>query len=215
MMKRAFDVVFSLAGLIVTGPLLLFCALLVKLESRGPAFYLGERVGLNGKKFHIRKFRSMVVDAESMGPSTTAHGDPRVTKVGSFLRKNKLDELPQLMNVLLGEMSFVGPRPQVQWAVDLYSAEELDLLTVRPGITDFASLVFRNEGELLRGSADPDRDYLEKIAPEKIRLGLLYVRTHNLWIDIRVIVATVAAILGKDPEWCLPARHKPAREVRA
>jgi lipopolysaccharide/colanic/teichoic acid biosynthesis glycosyltransferase len=120
------------------------------------------------------------------------------------LRKWKLDELPQLWNVFVGEMSFVGPRPQVQWAVDLYTPEERDLLNVRPGITDYASLVFRNEAEILRGSEDPDRDYLIKIAPTKIRLGLLYVRKHNLATDLAIIVATLGAVAGVDPSWCLP-----------
>jgi lipopolysaccharide/colanic/teichoic acid biosynthesis glycosyltransferase len=115
-----------------------------------------------------------------------------------------LDEVPQLINVLSGDMSFVGPRPQVQWAVDLYTPEERDLLTVRPGITDYASLVFRNEGEILRGSEDPDKDYLEKIAPAKARLGLIYVHTRSLWLDLKILIATALVGLGIDPGWCLP-----------
>lgn len=209
MVKRAFDLTMSLFGLLLVGPLLLLIALWIKLESRGPVFYRGERVGRGGRLFHIYKFRSMIVDADKVGPTTTTGDDPRITKAGKFLRKTKIDELPQLLNVLCGQMSFVGPRPQVKWAVDLYTPEEQALLTVRPGITDYASLVFRNEGELLRGSKDPDKDYLELIAPEKIRLGLLYVRTHTLWTDIRIILATVGAILGKDPIWCLPAHRNP------
>jgi lipopolysaccharide/colanic/teichoic acid biosynthesis glycosyltransferase len=147
----------------------------------------------------------MVVNAEQLGASSTANDDPRITRVGSWLRRYKLDEVPQLINVLSGEMSLVGPRPQVQWAVDLYTSEERALLTVRPGLTDYASLVFRNEGELLRGSKDPDKDYLEKIAPEKIRLGLLYVDTRSLWLDIKITIATILAGIRVDPAWCFPA----------
>jgi lipopolysaccharide/colanic/teichoic acid biosynthesis glycosyltransferase len=150
------------------------------------------------------KFRSMVVGADRRGASSTSEDDPRITSVGRLLRRFKLDELPQLLNVLRGDMSFVGPRPQVQWAVDLYSDEERALLSLRPGVTDFASLRFRNEGEILKGSSDPDRDYLLKIAPAKIRLGLHYVRNCSLWTDLRIITATALSVLGVDPGWCLP-----------
>jgi len=152
----------------------------------------------------MRKFRTMVVDADKIGPSSTAGDDPRITRPGKFMRRFKLDELPQLFNVLRGEMSFVGPRPQVQWAVDLYTPEERLLLSVRPGITDFASLRFRNEDEILKGSADPDKDYLEKIAPQKIKLGLHYVRNQSLLTDLKLIVATGLMVFGVSPEWCLP-----------
>jgi lipopolysaccharide/colanic/teichoic acid biosynthesis glycosyltransferase len=127
-----------------------------------------------------------------------------LTSAGRFLRRFKLDELPQLINVVRGEMSFVGPRPQVEWAVKLYNSEEQALLSVRPGITDFASLRFRNEGEILRGSIDPDRDYMEKIAPHKIRLGLYYVRHYSFTVDIKIIAATLLSLGGVDPSWCLP-----------
>ena len=204
MVKRSFDIFVSFMGLVVFSPILILLSLWIKLGSRGPLFYRGVRVGKNGKTFRIFKFRTMVVDAEKIGGSSTAEDDPRITKAGKFLRRYKMDELPQLWNVLLGEMSFVGPRPQVEWAVELYTLKERQLLNVRPGITDYASLVFRNEGEILKGSTDPDKDYLEKIAPEKIRLGLLYAKTHTLLIDIKVILATVFAILGVEPTWCLP-----------
>jgi lipopolysaccharide/colanic/teichoic acid biosynthesis glycosyltransferase len=150
------------------------------------------------------KFRTMVVNADKLGGSSTSDDDARLTSAGKFMRRLKLDELPQLVNVVNGEMSFVGPRPQVEWAVNLYTPEERGLLTVRPGITDFASLRFRNEGEILRGSTDPDRDYLEKIAPQKIRLGLYYVRHYSLWVDVKIVVATLLSIAGLDPSWCLP-----------
>jgi lipopolysaccharide/colanic/teichoic acid biosynthesis glycosyltransferase len=208
MVKRSFDIVASLAGLIVFSPLLLVLALWVKLDSSGPVFYRGKRVGRHGKPFGMLKFRSMVVNAESIGASSTSEDDPRITRSGKFLRRLKLDELPQLLNVLAGQMSFVGPRPQVQWAVDLYTPEQRALLDARPGITDYASLVFRNEGEILAGSSDPDKDYLEKIAPTKLRLGLAYVRRHNVWIDLKIIVATVLVILKVDPGWCLPASER-------
>jgi lipopolysaccharide/colanic/teichoic acid biosynthesis glycosyltransferase len=150
------------------------------------------------------KFRTMIVDAERVGPSSTAGDDPRITRPGRFMRRLKLDELPQLLNVLVGDMSFVGPRPQVQWAVDLYSSEERHLLDVRPGITDWASLLFRNEGEILAGSSDPDRDYLEKIAPLKIKLGLHYVYHRSFIVDLEIILATALSVVGVDPAWCLP-----------
>lgn len=195
MVKRIFDLTSSLLGLILLGPGLLLIAALIKIGSPGPVFYRGERAGIGGKPFKIFKFRTMVVDADKIGGSTTPDDDPRITPIGHFLRKHKLDELPQLINVLLGKMSFVGPRPQALWAVDLYSVEERELLRVRPGITDCASLRFANEGELLRGSSDPDRDYMEKIHPEKMRLGIEYARRHSLWIDCKIIGQTIYAVL--------------------
>jgi len=138
-----------------------------------------------------------VVDGDKLGDSSTANDDTRITRIGRFLRKFKLDELPQLINVLKGEMSFVGPRPQVQWAVDLYTKEEREILTIRPGITDYASLRFVNEGEILKGSADPDKDYMEKIHPEKMSLCLEYLRTRSFWGDIKIILQTIALIFKR------------------
>lgn len=195
-MKRLFDTIFSFSAIVILAPLGLMLALLVRADSPGPVFYRGVRVGRFGKPFRIFKFRTMVADAETRGPSSTKDDDPRITRVGSWLRKHKLDELPQLANVLRGEMSFVGPRPQVPWAVELYTEEEKALLTVRPGITDYASLRFRHEGAILRGSIDPDRDYVERIHPEKVRLGLEYVRTRSMWTDLWIIWLTVAAMMG-------------------
>ncbi len=194
MAKRLFDLACSIAGLILLAPVLIVIAAAIKLEDGGPIFYRGLRVGQFGDPFQMLKFRTMVVDAERIGGSSTAEDDPRITRVGRFLRTYKLDELPQLINVLRGDMSLVGPRPQVAWAVALYDEEQRELLRVRPGITDYASIRFRNEGEILRGSIDPDRDYLERIAPEKIRLGLTYVRRHNLWIDLKILLATVLGL---------------------
>ena len=193
-MKRALDIAGSALGLIVLSPVMLVAALAIRLHDGGPAFYRGRRVGHGGRPFSMLKFRTMCVDADRRGGASTAADDDRLTTVGRFLRRFKLDELPQLINVLTGDMSLVGPRPQVEWAVALYTAEERDLLSVRPGMTDWASIRFANEAELLRGSADPDRDYFEKIAPEKIRLGLEYVRTRSLAMDLRIIVATLGAV---------------------
>jgi len=215
MSKRIFDVTLACAALLLLWPLLVVLALAVKLEDHGPVFYRGRRVGRLGKPFFMAKFRTMVVNAESLGASSTADDDPRITRVGRFLRKFKLDELPQLFNVLAGSMSFVGPRPQVAWAVELYSAEEKQLLAARPGITDYASLIFRNEGEILKGSDDPDKDYLEKIAPRKIRLGCEYVRHNNVAIDARIIIATALAIAGVDPCWCLSPAGRAIMEQAA
>jgi lipopolysaccharide/colanic/teichoic acid biosynthesis glycosyltransferase len=204
LLKRAIDIVFALLGLIILSPVLVALGAWVAMSSPGGPFYSGVRIGRGGAPFRMVKFRTMVTDIHQTGASSTAGDDPRVTAAGRFLRRLKLDELPQLLNVLAGEMSFVGPRPQVKWAVDLYTAEERFLLSVRPGITDYASLRFRNEGEILKGSKDPDRDYLEKIAPEKIRLGLYYVRNYSFVTDAKIVVATLLSLAGVDPAWCLP-----------
>lgn len=193
--KRAFDVILSGAFLVLIFPLLLLLAAWVRIDSRGPVLYRGTRVGRGGTLFRMFKFRTMVVDAEKLGASSTPDDDPRLTAAGRILRRYKLDELPQLINVFRGEMSFVGPRPQVQWAVDRYTPEERALLSVRPGITDWASIKFHNEGRILRSSTDPDGDYLRLIEPEKTRLGLEYVRRRSLSTDVRIILQTVRVIL--------------------
>jgi lipopolysaccharide/colanic/teichoic acid biosynthesis glycosyltransferase len=195
--KRFFDILLSLTGLLVLSPVLLIVAILIKLGTPGPVFYRGERVGLNGRLFRMYKFRTMVANAEQLGGSSTPDDDQRITKVGAILRAYKLDELPQLINVLKGEMSFVGPRPQVKWAVDLYTPEERRVLTVSPGITDYATLEFPNEGEILRGSPDPDRDYMDKIHPSKMRLSLEYIDNRSLWNDLNIIVRTLAIVFQK------------------
>ena len=197
-MKRLFDIIVSGTGLVVLFPVLLLISLVIKLDSPGPVFYRGERIGRFGRPFRMFKFRTMCMDAEQRGGSSTAEDDPRLTRAGIFLRRYKLDELPQLINVLSGDMSLVGPRPQVRWAVDLYTAEERELLSVRPGITDYASLRFRNEGEILKGAEDPDAAYLELIAPEKIRLGLEYVRNQSFLGDLKLIAATVGSMFQGD-----------------
>jgi len=194
-LKRVFDIFFSLSGLFFLIIPFAIIAILIKSEDGGPVFYRGERVGLGGKPFRIYKFRTMVIDAEKIGPASTSDDDPRITKIGRFLRKYKLDELPQLINVLKGEMSFVGPRPEVKKFTDLYTEEEKAILSVRPGITDWASLWNSDEGSILAGVEDPDRVYMEKIRPEKIRLQLKYVRERSLWVDIKIIFKTIKTVM--------------------
>jgi lipopolysaccharide/colanic/teichoic acid biosynthesis glycosyltransferase len=211
MWKRTFDIVASSCGLLILSPLLLLLGLAIKIDSRGPIFYRGQRVGRFGKIFRIYKFRSMVVDAESLGPSSTPADDTRITRVGAWIRQHKLDELPQLINVLVGDMSLVGPRPQVGWAVDLYTDHERRLLNVRPGITDYASLTFRDEASILAGRSDPDAAYLELIAPEKTRLGLYYVDNHSLWTDLKILGSTALCVfLKSDMKLEVPGANQPS-----
>jgi lipopolysaccharide/colanic/teichoic acid biosynthesis glycosyltransferase len=197
MIKRLFDILASIAGLILLTPLLFFIAWRIRLEDGGPVFYRGARIGLYGRSFRIYKFRSMVMDAEKLGASSTSDDDARITQIGKLIRKYKLDELPQLINVFIGDMSMVGPRPEVKKFTDLYMEEEKVLLTVRPGITDWASLWNSDEGALLKGSIDPDKDYLEKIRPEKIRLQLKYVRERSFLMDVTIILLTLKKIFIK------------------
>jgi lipopolysaccharide/colanic/teichoic acid biosynthesis glycosyltransferase len=193
--KRLFDLVFSLVGIVLFSPLMLLLAVIIKLTSPGPALYSGTRIGQFGTPFRLLKFRTMVINADKLGGPSTAEDDPRVTPIGRALRKYKLDELPQLFNVLKGEMSFVGPRPEVAAEVALYSPEQRKLLRVPPGITDWASMRFHNEGEILKGSPNPHQTYQEKIRPEKIRLGLEYVQKRSFWVDLQILVGTVGLIV--------------------
>ena len=207
MIKRATDILFSVIGLLVTSPLFLAIALRIWLEDGKPIFYRGERVGRFGKRFKMLKFRTMVVNAESLGGPSTADHDPRITRCGRLLRKYKLDEFPQLINVLRGEMSIVGPRPEVPFYVNLFSDEEKAILSVRPGITDWASLWNSDEGVVLAGSADPERAYLERIRPEKIRLQLAYVRNQSFLVDLGIIAQTVLTVLTKRRPQALHTAH--------
>lgn len=195
MLKRLFDIAFSSIGLIVFSPVLFSIAILIKLEDGGPILYPGVRVGKYGLRFKIFKFRTMLVNADKVGGSSTADNDPRITKIGRILRKYKLDELPQLINVLIGQMSLVGPRPDVPYYVEMFTDEEKAILSVSPGITDWATLWNPDEGSILAGSPDPDKTYMEKIRPEKIRLQLEYVRNRSFWIDLKIIFQTLSAIL--------------------
>lgn len=195
MAKRLFDIVFSFLGLILVSPLFLLIAFLIKKESPGPVFYRGMRVGKDGKLFRIFKFRTMVPDAEKLGGPSTAGDDPRLLKIGHFLKKYQLDELPQLINVLKGEMSLVGPRPEVKMYVDIMTEEEKKvILSVLPGMTDLASLWNFHEGEVLRGSPEPEKTYQEKIWPEKKRLQIKYVKERSFWLDLKIIVKTILKI---------------------
>jgi len=195
MLKRLFDILFSFLGLLITSPILLLVAITIKLDSRGPVFYRGERTGKKGKPFRIFKFRTMVENAERIGGPSTASDDPRLTRIGNFLKKYQIDELPQLINVLKGEMSFVGPRPEVKRYVDMMSQQEKDIiLSVVPGMTDFASLWNFHEGEILKGSSDPEKTYMEKIRPEKIRLQMEYVKKRSFMLDLELIIKTILRV---------------------
>ena len=192
MAKRFFDLIFSALGLIIASPLLVILSLAIKISSPGPVFFRGERIGKNGNPFKIYKFRSMVENAEELGGPSTASDDPRLTKIGLFLKKFQLDELPQLINVIRRQMSFVGPRPEVKMYVDMMTEEERNtILSVSPGMTDLASLWNFHEGEILKGSADPEKTYLEKIRPEKIRLQIKYVKERSFLLDIKIILKTI------------------------
>jgi lipopolysaccharide/colanic/teichoic acid biosynthesis glycosyltransferase len=197
MMKRALDVFVSATALVVLLPALLIIAAVIQVCDGRPVFYRGIRIGRNGILFRIFKFRTMVLDAEQLGGSATADTDVRITRIGRPLRKHKLDELPQFINVLLGEMSLVGPRPEVPEYVALFSEAERQILTVRPGITDWATIWDADEGALLALTSEPERTYVDFIRPEKIKLQLHYVRTCSFWTDLLIVWKTVHAIIFK------------------
>lgn len=196
-MKRLFDIVASGIGLIVLSPLFVFLAIWIKLDSKGPVFYRQVRVGYKNKDFRIFKFRSMRVGADKGSLVTIGGHDPRVTRSGYFIRKFKFDELPQLINVFLGDMSLVGPRPEVRHYVDYWTPEQLHVLDVRPGITDPASIKFRNENELMEKAEDPEKYYIEVIMQEKIKLYLEYVKKHSFWYDLGLIFKTFKVIVSE------------------
>jgi lipopolysaccharide/colanic/teichoic acid biosynthesis glycosyltransferase len=193
--KRSLDFFFSAVGLVLLSPLLLVTSLAIKLDSRGPVFHGSERIGRYGRPFRMWKFRTMYLNSEKLGV-TTGLNDPRVTGVGRFLRRYKIDELPQLVNVLTGEMSLVGPRPEFQEHTAEYTGEEELILTVRPGITDYASVRFRNQDELI-GSEDPHRMFIEKIRPEKNRLRVDYVKRQSLAEDFKILFQTILCVIGR------------------
>ncbi len=194
-LKRAMDIVISGAALCVLWPVLLLIALAIVIDDPGPVFYRQVRVGRGGKEFRIFKFRTMVVDADKKGLQITVGRDSRITRMGALLRKTKLDELAQLLNVFLGQMSFVGPRPEVPRYVAMYTPYQRQVLLVRPGITDYASIAYRNENDLLAGADDPERMYVEEIMPAKIELNMKYLRRVSPLEDIRLIFATIAAVI--------------------
>lgn len=194
-MKRVFDLVASGLGLLVLSPVFLILAVWVKSDSRGPVFYRQVRVGRHGRDFTLYKFRSMCVGSDKKGLITVGGRDPRVTRSGYFIRKYKLDELPQLINVFAGDMSLVGPRPEVRKYVDMYTREQMRVLYVRPGITDLASIRYRNENELLASVEDPERFYQEVVMQDKLKINLEYVSKHGFWYDIKLIFETIFSIL--------------------
>ena len=194
-MKRIFDLFFSFLGILFLLPIYIIIAILIKIDSNGDILYKQERIGKNGIPFYVLKFRTMIPNAFSKGALTVGSRDPRVTNIGFYLRKYKLDELPQLFNVFLGEMSFVGPRPEVKKYTDLYNAEQKKVLSVAPGITDYASIKFRNENELLSESDDPEKLYINQIMPEKLNLNLKYINDNNVFKDIKIIFNTFYTII--------------------
>ena len=191
--KRGMDAAFSLAGLILFLPLFALVALCIKLNSQGPVFFRQVRMGRNGRPFRILKFRSMAVNVPDGGLGITVSGDRRITAVGKIIRRYKIDELPQLWNVLCGDLSLVGPRPELPAYVALYTAEQRGVLSVRPGITDPASLAYRNEEEILAGHADPEQFYLREILPDKLARNLKYLRQMSFRNDLKIILRTMAS----------------------
>lgn len=198
MIKRAFDLLVATLLLIFLAPLFLLFIIIIRVGSNGPAFYLQTRVGLHGKDFKIFKFRTMYTGSDKKGLLTVGGKDQRITPAGVFLRKYKLDELPQLINVFIGDMSLVGPRPEVRKYVDLYKDEQLRVLDVKPGITDYASIEYSNENELLAGADDPEKEYINTIMPAKLKLNLKYIAEKSLITDLKIILRTLAKIISGD-----------------
>ena len=194
--KRLFDLFFTIPGLCLLVPLFVVVSVWIKLDSSGPIFFRQERVGRGGKPFRIFKFRTMCTDAEAKGRQITVGADPRITRSGAFLRKYKLDELPQLLNVFAGEMSLVGPRPEVPRYVAIYPEEVREtVLSVPPGITDYASIEYKDENDILGRAADPDKAYIEEVMPVKLAYYQRYVAERSLWVDIKLILMTFKAII--------------------
>ena len=194
-MIRFLDFLFSLLGLILLFPFLFFIGLIIKLTSRGPVFYKQSRVGLNGVDFHVFKFRTMNINSDKLGLITVGGHDPRITSVGFFLRKYKLDELPQLLNVIIGEMSLVGPRPEVRKYVEKYTTEQKKVLSIRPGITDWASINYKDENVILGESSDPEKDYILKIMPDKLNYNFIYINNYGFLEYFKIIFTTIWRIL--------------------
>lgn len=195
MFKRLFDIIFSALGIIILSPIFLLLWFTIKLESHGPALFMQTRVGKNNKDFKLIKFRSMYLNSESFGQLTVGMRDPRITNVGYTLRKYKLDELPQLLNVLKGDMSLVGPRPEVRKYVNMYTPKQMKVLEVNPGITDYASIQFINENQLLANAENPDEYYINNIMPKKLEMNLQYIKSNNPFKDISLILKTIFRII--------------------
>lgn len=196
-MKRIFDIVCSFFGLVILSPLFIILIILISCTSKGGPFFRGVRVGRHGKPFKIFKFRSMRVNSEGNGKWNIGDKDPRITKIGHFLRKTKLDEIPQLINVFIGQMSFVGPRPELQYYIDMYTDKEKPILDLKPGITDWASLVNMKQFEGFTNASDPDEYYLKQVRPLKLKLQLYYRYNHSFWNDIYCIIVTVLKVFTR------------------
>ncbi len=197
MIKRLFDVVFSIIGLIVLFPFLLLIALLIKIDSKGPVFFIQGRVGKNNTDFNIYKFRTMRVQSDKKGLLTLGNHDSRITKIGYFLRRYKIDEFPQLLNILKGDMSFVGPRPELRYYVNFYSDDDMKIFKVRPGITGLASLKYRNEVELLKAANDPEEFFIKTIIPDKLKYNKEYIKRQNFFFDLKLIGLTIIQVITK------------------
>jgi len=193
--KRTFDISLALIGLTVLSPVFLICAILAKFQSPGPIFYRARRVGRNEEIFLMYKFRTMVVNAESLGSSLTTYKDPRITPIGNFLRRTKLDELPQLLNVLKGDMSIIGPRPEAPAYVKYYTEEQRKILSVRPGISGLAQLDNRNEDLKLKEQSDPEGYYITQLLPEKLSIDLYYIQNQSLVLDLKIMLKTIVAMM--------------------
>ncbi|HFK5586612.1 sugar transferase [Elizabethkingia anophelis] len=196
-MKRFFDIIFSLVGIIILIPIYIIVSIVITIDSKGGVIYKQKRIGKDGNPFGVMKFRTMHPGSFAKGAITIGDRDPRVTNVGYYLRKYKFDELPQLFNVLIGEMSFVGPRPEVEKYTVLYNETQKEVLSVRPGITDYASIKYRNESEILAQSNDPEKTYIEVIMPEKLNINLAYIKDNNIFKDVKIIFETFIAIMSK------------------
>jgi len=194
MSGRIFDIIFSITGLIILFPVFLIISFFILVNSKGGVFFLQTRVGKNNRDFRLIKFRTMFVNSENKGLLTIGNTDRRITKTGKWLRKYKLDELPQLVNILKGEMSFVGPRPEVRKYVDLYNETQMKVLSVKPGLTDYASLEYINENEILQQYDDPEKAYIDKIMPEKLELNLKYINEKGFFTDLGIMVRTIRKI---------------------
>lgn len=197
MSKRLFDIVFALFGLILLFPFLLLISILIKLDSQGAVFFIQSRVGKNNKDFNIFKFRTMNIHSDDMGLLTLGNDDSRITKIGYFLRRYKIDEFPQLINIIKGDMSFVGPRPELRYYVNFYNEDDMVIFKVRPGITGLASLKYRNEVELLKAAENPEEFFIKTIIPDKLKYNKEYIRQQNFFFDLKLIGLTIVKVIRK------------------
>lgn len=197
MLKRGFDFIFAILGLIITFPALVIISVLIKVDSKGPILFIQERVGQYNKEFNIYKFRTMYIKSQKKGLLTIGDKDSRVTRVGYFLRKYKIDEFPQLINIIKGDMSFVGPRPELRHYVNFYKPEDLIIYKLKPGITGLASLAYRNEVELLKKADDPETYFINTIIPDKLKYNKLYLKKRNFFFDLKLIVITIYRVIAK------------------